>query len=142
MDILIEKSKDNFDAIQILEASKHYTPIIHCAYYSSLQLVMYYFYEYVENDREKIKNNISYTKTSSHSYFINGLTTEIKKINRPLSIKIYKALNNFKKKRNDADYSEIIISESDAYKARDIAKSINKCLKKLFENGKCEGFFI
>jgi len=135
--MLQAKSEENFKAIDILIASKTYSVAVHCAYYSSLQLVMHYVLSYAvkSEDKEEFINNVK-KGASSHITYINSLTDEVKRIDRTAAADIYKALNSFKAKRNSADYDLNEIKEDDAKKSHDFAKQINSFLINFFNNGK------
>jgi len=135
--MLKAKSDENFKAIDILIASKTYSVAVHCAYYSSLQLVMHYVLSYAVKS-EDIDEFINNTKNgvSSHNTYINKIMNEVKRVDAKAGVDIYKALNSFKAKRNSADYELNEIKEEDAKKSHDFAKQINNFLINFFNDGK------
>jgi ankyrin repeat protein len=133
--VLKKKSEENLQAIDILISSKLKAPVIHCAYYSSLQLVIHYFYEYCGITEEEVKFETS--NGGSHNYYLNKLVNEITILNKSNALAFHKYFSNFKRKRNDADYSNNEISESDLALAKEKALNIKKFFIQI-EHGKCE----
>lgn len=141
MSYLLKKSDENFSAIDILIASKLYNPVIHCAYYSSLQLIIHYTYEYCGISEEQAQNDINY-EGNSHAYFLTNFVNEIEKINRTNASKFYKYFNQFKRKRIEADYYNIELLEVDSNKAKECAKKIRTFLTLICDEGKCENIHL
>ena len=96
MSVFKIKSEENFQAINLLIESKLSTPVIHCAYYSALQLVIHYFYEYCGISEEQA--NIETIKMGSHNYYLNKFVNEIKKLHQDNAHIFYVFFSNFKRK--------------------------------------------
>jgi len=141
MERLRNKSIENYKATELLISSKTYSVAVHCAYYSSFQLAMYYVLSYSVNENEfdsfinKVKNG-----KGSHNEYINKLVNEVRGVDKYAGIDLYKAFNSFKSKRKDADYEMIEIDEDDAKKSFDFATELNNFLNNFFKNGKITEF--
>lgn len=142
MSILKKKSSDNFQAIDLLSSGKLYSPGIHCAYYSSLQLVIYFFYEYTGITEKQANVDMKSNKTGSHTYYLKELVTQIERSNSKNAIAFYKYFNVFKRKRTESDYYNIEITEENLKEAKKRAEKINEFLINTFENGKCENVYF
>ena len=140
MSVLKDKSEENFQAIDILISSKLKAPVIHCAYYSSLQLVIHYFNIHCNVSQEEIQSGVN--SEGSHNFYLNNFVTELKGLDRRNAVIFYTYFNQFKNKRKTADYSNIEISDDDLKEARDRAKKIKKFLKLVDENGECKNIHI
>jgi len=137
LSIIKNKSLENFTAIDILNSSNLYSPGIHCAYYSSLQLLIHYFYEYCNFTEEEVDEEIR-IKGGSHNFYLSKFVDEIRKLNAVNASKFYSYFSSFKRKRNEADYKNIEITPDNLMEAKKKAEKIRKFLNNICVNGKCE----
>ena len=133
MSILEKKSNENYLAIATLMNNQIHAPVVHCAYYSSFQLMMHYTYSYSKKTEEQIEKKAN--NQGSHNYYLSLYTEEIKKIDSRNALQFYKYFSNFKRKRTEADYQNIEISEKDSLRAKDCADKIRKFLKLIDDEG-------
>ena len=142
MEIFKIKSKQNQDAVDLLEDSKLYTPAVNSTYYCTLQLIIYYFYRFCCNEEEydNVQSDISQAKGSSHVYYSNKIVFEIKNNlhDRVSAAEFIKIFNRFKAFRNECDYSKKEITSEELKNAKDYSNKINTFIKECFEHGKSE----
>ena len=141
MSILKEKSEENFQAVGLLSASKLYTPGIHCAYYSSFQLIIHYFHEISSKSYDEVASETSLKGTGVHAYYLSEFVKEISVLNQKNATLFYKYFNQFKRKRNNADYKPVPIGVDDLEGATMDAKNIRAFLKMTCDEGKCEDIY-
>jgi len=141
LSILLNKSSENFQAIDLLDSSKLYTPGVHCAYYSALQLVIHYFYVYCGISEAEVKRDIQ-GGGNSHNYYLNKLVEEIKELDVRNAAQFYRFFSIFKRKRNEADYHNIKIGEVELMEAKEKAKKVKIFLIKACDEGKCEDIYF
>lgn len=137
MSYLLQKSDENFQAIDLLIAGKLFAPVIHCAYYSSLQLIICSFYKYTGISEDDAQKDIG-EGGNSHNYFLNKFVDELKKLDSSNAAKFHQYFSSFKRKRVIADYYNAEIAEGDIKKAKECATKIKSFLKKVNDDGKCE----
>jgi hypothetical protein len=135
-----DKSEENLKATELLINAKLNVPVVHCAYYSSLQLIINFVYEYCDSSEEEIINGSK--NEGSHNFFINKVTSELKNINSEHALNFNKFINSFKRKRNEADYLNVNISEEHAIAAKERAEKVKKFFKIVCDDGKCQNIFI
>jgi len=138
--ILEKKSIENFQAIDLLINGKLNAPVIHCAYYSSLQLLIHNFYKYTGISEAQAISNIK-ANGKSHQYFLNMYVEEIKTLDSRNASKFLNFFNSFKRKRNESDYNNIDINDSDSKEAKVCAEKIKIFLNKVSNEGKCENIY-
>jgi hypothetical protein len=134
--ILSQKSKENFEAIDILIEHNLKAPVVHCAYYSCLQLLMHFVHRYSSHTEDELKKETQ--GKGSHNYYISIYYNEIKGLNPKNVHAFYKYFTKFKRKRTEADYYNIEITESDLKRAKDNAIKIHKFLELVENEGRCE----
>ncbi|WP_073170751.1 hypothetical protein [Tangfeifania diversioriginum] len=139
MSELIQKSSENFDAIDKLIEQNLKAPVIHCAYYSSLQLIIHYSYEYSKLTEEEALREVK--SKGSHLFYLNIYVKEIRKINARNASQFYKFFTNFKRKRTEADYYNTQIFESDLKQAKKFAQVIREFIRLIHDEGKCENIY-
>jgi ankyrin repeat protein len=138
--VLRNKSDENFKAINILIDSKLNTPVIHCAYYSSLQLIIDFLHEY-SNFSEEASLQEGYQE-QTHNFYLNKAVLELKNISKTNAGRFHKYFSAFKRKRKDADYTNIEILEKDALRAKESANKIRTFFNFVTKDGKCENIYI
>lgn len=139
MSIISQKSDENFQAIGLLIENNLKAPVIHCAYYSCLQKVIHYTYEYSNITEEQIEKGAN--GQGSHNFYLNTFVKEIRKLDSRNAAQFHKFFSNFKRKRTEADYHKIEILEDDLIHAKENAEKIRKFLKLIDNEGKCENVY-
>jgi hypothetical protein len=133
---ILQKSSENFDAVDLLMDNNINAPVIHCAYYSSLQLIIHFVYNYCSLTGQQIDAGTS--KNGSHNFFINTCVTEIRRIDSRNASLFYIYFSQFKRKRREADYDETIMSEQELIGAKERVVKIRKFIKLIEDEGRCE----
>jgi hypothetical protein len=133
---ILQKSSENFDAVDLLMVNKLNAPVIHCAYYSSLQLIIHFVYEYCSLTREQIDAGTN--NSGSHNFYLNACVSEIKSLNARNATLFYSYFSQFKRKRHEADYDDKIMLDQDLGRAKESAIKIRKFIKLIEDEGRCE----
>lgn len=133
---LLQKSKENRDAINVLKSNSLTAPIVHCAYYSSLQLLKHYAHEYSGKSFEEIESESK--DKSSHNFILNLFVGEIRKLDNRNAAEFYRYFSVFKRLRKEVDYDNAEILPEHAIEAEERADKISKFIKKIVENGECK----
>ncbi len=145
MEIFKTKSKQNQDAVALLEDGKLYTPAVNSSYYCTLQLIIYYCYTFClkEEEYDNVQSEISQAKMSSHAYYASKIVYEIKKsFDRGSAAEFIKVFNRFKAFRNKCDYTKKEFGSVELDDAKKYSRKINIFIKECFENGKCERNYL
>lgn len=135
MSELLKKSKENIDAADLLIASRKYASSVHCSYYSLLQKAQQIVFTLTGKSLGDLVagNRIANKPTSSHSALRLELLQLVKgklKSNREVE-SFNTSFNILKKQRENADYSEVVISEDMAKNALRDSRELNSTLSKL-----------
>ena len=130
MSYILDKSKQNrYAALKLYDTEKKYAPSIHCAYYSSIQLMIHVL---LENGYTEQKISEDTKKESSHLYYIKE-TEALLKVKSLGDIKNFSEIKNLKAYRTKSDYRNIEISSDDCDKAIKIADKVNGILNRVFK---------
>lgn len=129
MSILKNKSDENRLAAHILLDNNHFSPSVHCSYYSCIQLMKYILLKDGLTESELYeKQKIS--EQNLHEFLINHFFKELRSGN---AFSQYRntigRLPELKQLRVDADYKAIEISDEDARKAIQLSNRITSDLK-------------
>ena len=138
MSYLRIKSNENYKAINLLDRAELYAPGLHCAYYSSLQLLIHFFYVYCPYNEEQAKDEIKNSKIGTHTFYLSKFTEELRGLNESNAAKFYKFFNNLKRKRVEADYYDININSSDLLSAKNKTEKIRAFLNIIHDYGECK----
>jgi uncharacterized protein (UPF0332 family) len=128
MSILKGKSTENIEAMDILINNGKYTPSIHCAYYSCLQLSKHILSQYCSIDYEQQDTESS--GRGSHNYIIKELSIQLEKIGRFQKLNYNNNINKLKMLRKISDYNNQTITENEANRAKVMANDIINILNK------------
>jgi len=128
--ILEDKSKENIKAAKVLIENEYYSPSIHCAYYSNIQLMKYILIFEYDMSEESIRNEQKKSKEgfSFHYWIIN----KFRKLLDTNKRREFDTIQYLKKERVRADYKNENISEENSKKALSLAKEINILLTNTF----------
>nr|WP_320021715.1 hypothetical protein [uncultured Draconibacterium sp.] len=136
MSIIAQKSEENYNAIDVLIKEDFKAPVVHCAYYSCLQLMIHQVYFYTGMTEEEVVKETQ--GQGSHNFYLSTFVAEIRKLNSRNAAIFYKFFGNFKRKRTEADYHNIEILERDVLEAKEYAEKIRIFLNLIENDGKCE----
>ena len=102
---LLIKSKENFELASSLYNSKKYVnSIVHCSYYSSLQLIKYVVIFELGRDEKSIENEANFKKTGTNNLLISLLFKELNERNKSDAVDLHTAIKELKQLRVDSDY--------------------------------------
>lgn len=133
---ILQKSGENFDAVDLLMNNKLNAPVIHCAYYSSLQLIMHFVYNYCGLSKEQINEGTNHS--GSHNFYINACVIEIRSLDSRNASIFYNYFSQFKRKRHEADYEDKLMSDLEIVSAKESVVKIRKFIKLIEDEGRCE----
>ena len=133
MSILLEKSKQNYNASEILIKNNYHASSVHCSYYSCVQLMIHLLLTKLGYSQETIDEACKIEKKGSHQFAINTLNKKMISMNiRFDSSKFDREIKKLKNFREQADYHEIEIDSDFSNEALTFSKSINQILTKTF----------
>jgi uncharacterized protein (UPF0332 family) len=128
--VLLNKSDFNFESANILQKQSKYCSVVHCAYYSSIQLMKYLLLYKAGKTDAMIIQERSVTGEGSHEYMINTISKFLKDNKHPDAVIFFKGINDLKKMRVKADYEEIQIDDKIGRNSILLSEQSNKILKK------------
>lgn len=125
MSELLNKSKLNLEAADLLISRNNFAPSIHCSYYSFIQTALYILSGYGINNQ---------TQHNSHEIIRNNLFKLLEAKHKLDSIYFNRDFNRIKKMRIRSDYFDLGIEEKDASMVNTTSKELSKLILKLDEN--------
>lgn len=131
MSALTNKSDINYSSAEILQQKSHYCSTVHCAYYSSVQLMKHILLNNIGKSESQIKTESKGTNGGSHIYMIAEVFAYLIKINNKESNMFNTNIVSLKKLRERADYFDVNIDSATGKSSITLAESINKILKKV-----------
>lgn len=131
MPIMKQKSDENLNAARLLVENNMYASSIHCFYYSILQLSKYILDKYCGISYEQQDEN--FQGKDSHNAIIKILGQKLGAKNRFYKLDYMSNLNNLKKLRKTADYSNNQILSNDIGCATNDVKELLNILHKNYK---------
>ena len=129
MSVLRMKSKINQDAAAHLQNQLYFPPVVHCAYYSCVQLMRHILlFEKGWSDWEMEKERRTSGRLGPHEYLINKISNELEIMNADHRT-FYKEIDSLKKLHVSADYKNHLINWQISNKAILLSTSITNYLK-------------
>lgn len=140
MAYLIGKSNLNKAAADELYKSGHHPSVVHCAYYSCVQLMKHIIIHKIGKSEKQIEQDLRQTDQSGrkmnggvHEYLINILYTNIKSQNMDGTV-FNTNITQLKKLRGHADYSDAFnVDSTVSHKSITLANAVIKDLKTKFK---------
>src|ERR1035437_993426 len=133
MSKLLEKSRFNLDAAEVLIRERLYAPSVHCSYYSCFQRIKSIFPIYFDLTFSQIDVIVRTGKANEHAYLIRYISEQIlKNIGLMEYAEFKRKIGDLKEFRVSSDYKEIEITSDLSNKALKIAKAINGFLAEVF----------
>jgi hypothetical protein len=132
MSYLTNKSDINRAAADLLQTNYYYPSVIHCSYYSCIQLMKHIFLFTLNKSEVDLESEERATTTGSHEVLINNITTHLK-TNKKDWRTFNTNINQLKRLRVIADYQDI---EIDSRKGNDSIFLSDTVLKLLKSNVK------
>ncbi|RFS24859.1 hypothetical protein DVR12_06620 [Chitinophaga silvatica] len=133
MSCLKIKSEINFNAARHLQMKYYYPSVVHCAYYSCIQLMRHVLIfniglsdRQMEEDRKEY-----YPSLGVHQYLIERLTLELQNGDCDWK-KFHNEIEELRKLRTRSDYQDKVISENNSQRSIILCYSIINCLKTFF----------
>lgn len=140
MSELVKKALSNFSAAELLIEKKNYSPSIHCAYYSSLQIILFLIksklsktWKNYYKDSKDAAIALKQPNESIHNLYISFIKQDINKTDVNTQRKFSTDIGILKKYRNNSDYTEIEIKDKIADQSIQLAKNINSQLIKHYQ---------
>lgn len=131
MNGFLEKTTQNLNSAKILLDQCHYSSSVHCSFYGCLQTAFHTLFVKLNHEKSQFDHMRRLQKMGTHQYVFNLIKKEIEK---SLKSDYQWFIHNFtklKKLREQADYSEEPISQSEGYNALSKAIAINNLINKL-----------
>jgi hypothetical protein len=132
MSHLTNKSDINRAAADLLQTNYYYPSVIHCSYYSCIQLMKHIFLFILNKSEVDLESEGRTTGTGSHEVLINSINTHLKTNNKDWKT-FNTNINQLKRLRVAADYQDI---EIDSGKGNDSILLSDIVLKFLKSNVK------
>ncbi|HMR90131.1 MAG TPA: HEPN domain-containing protein [Saprospiraceae bacterium] len=126
MQILLDKSKANIDAAELLHQDEFYAPSVHCSYYSCIQLMRHLIFNKFGDDEKEFDERPEVKSSGSHNFLISFLRNKIQDPNksRSFSDNIFR----LKSHRINADYKQMNVLKSDSTTSISLAKTTRTIL--------------
>lgn len=129
MSHLIDKSITNSIAAKLLHQKALYSSVIHCSYYSCVQLMKHTWLNSMNRTDDELKRLYNSYKTGSHNVLINEIVNFIStKFQNHKDFNIY--ILQLKRLRTLADYEEYFIDFESSEKSISLSKLSKKILTK------------
>lgn len=128
MSLLSQKSLINYDSAGRLQQFTNYCSVVHCAYYSSVQLMRHILLNKIGKSEADIKSETAAINGGSHVYMINETFNYLKLKNNKELIVFFNKINSLKKLRIEADYGEVNIDYDKGRNSILLSEEINKIL--------------
>jgi uncharacterized protein (UPF0332 family) len=130
MEQLRNKSEISIASAELLHNRSMYPSVIHYAYYSCIQMIIYVLrvkFNHSENDLKPDNGE----KVGAHEKLINTVSLYFQKNGYQQMKKFVSEINDLKRLRIDADYKDISIDYDKSSSSIKLSKSIVKDIKNL-----------
>lgn len=132
-DKLFDKSKDNEKAADYLfNKKRHYSAIVHCAYYSCFQLILYLLKNYLYRNEASLRDESKNGKKSIHVTCIENIFNDLIEFNSECASDFNDYINELKEMRICSDYQNREIDSNYSLKAINLSRNIKKILKEKY----------
>lgn len=126
---LKNKSDINLIAAELLHKQSYYPSVVHCAYYSCVQLMKHTWLYIMKKSNEDLINLSNHTSEGSHELLINQIRSFIK-ANSQDDRTFNRDILQLKRLRVRADYEDLMIDYEISEKSITLSKSTQKILNK------------
>ena len=133
MSFLKNKSEINFAAAELLHQKCHFPAVVHCSYYSCVQLMKHIYLSKIKKTEDNLREEIRKSPDkSSHNTLIDEIHKFIEKLSLDKEDRVYfyKEISSLKNLRNKADYEDIEVDITKSKKSLDMSKTLLVILKK------------
>lgn len=122
------KSELNRAAADLLQRSNYYPSVIHCAYYSCVQLMKHILIVTLGIAEIELNNETRNSTKGSHEIIINRIIIYLK--NNSKDWRTFNSkINQLKKLRVDADYTDISIDSSKGSNSIQLSDEVSRLLR-------------
>jgi hypothetical protein len=132
MSYLKNKSEINFASAELLHTKNYYPAVVHCSYYSCIQLMKHIWLHKMNKTEDELSQLNRNSVETSHQVLINQIGSFLKSKNSVAFRDFNNTIGQLKKIRNDADYKDIQIdfaaSVSSISLSKESLNALNKCL--------------
>lgn len=134
----LTKSEFNFSSAEILhDKHHHYCSVVHCAYYSSVQLMLHILHVKINKTEQQARADAQKTKVSandpdkgSHEIIISEVAGYLRNVNNKEFPMFNNNIGKLKQLRHKADYKNEAIIDKESKGSIETAREINKILRK------------
>ena len=131
MSLLSQKSDFNYASAEHLQKATYYCSVVHCAYYSCLQLMKHILLNNVGKTSEQIREESSKDPLGNgfHAYMISSTAKFLFPENKKQAVMFVTEMHSLRKLRSKADYEEVNIDVKMGKSSIELSQKINKILK-------------
>jgi uncharacterized protein (UPF0332 family) len=126
---LKNKSELNLSAAELLHKQSYYPSVVHCAYYSCVQLMKHTWLTSMGKTNNDLKALNTNSKDGSHEILINQIKAFVKSKSQDDRV-FYRDILILKRLRVNSDYDDILIDYSISGESIRLSKLTQKILKK------------
>lgn len=124
---LKNKSEVNLSAAEFLHDACLYPSVVHCAYYSCIQLMKHIYLYSMGKTEAELRNLANSPKEGSHEVLINQIRNFIN--SKSIDVRAYnRDILQLKRLRVRADYEDVLIDFSKSSESISLSKSTRKIL--------------
>lgn len=121
-------------SVKLLHKKRLYPTVAHCSYYSCLQLSKHLWLHPMNKTEENLEAECAANKKGTHGMLINATRKYILSSNKIScsndSRNFYSKMQELKRLRVSADYSDIVFTKNDSAKSISLANDVHPILKK------------
>ena len=123
------KSEQNLTVAKLLHEQSYYSTVVHCAYYSCIQLMRHIFMVTMGRELKALQDLQKKQEKGSHEVLINEIREFIK--SKENDEKNYRnKIGTLKRLRVEADYDDILIDEAKSKQAKQLCIEVQTILRK------------
>jgi hypothetical protein len=126
---LKNKSELNLGAAELLHKESYYPPVVHCAYYSCIQLMKHIWLNSMGKSEQELKVINNNSNQGSHEVLINQIKSFIQSKSQN-DREFYNDILQLKRLRVNADYDDISIDYTKSNQSIGLSKATLSILKK------------
>jgi hypothetical protein len=125
---LSNKSEINKAAAELLQDKSYYPSVVHCAYYSCIQLMKHILLFTLNKTEAEIANEVRNSGEGSHEIMINNINGHLRSNNKDWKT-FNSSINQLKRLRVNADYENIQIDSTKGSNSILLSNTVLKHLK-------------
>jgi hypothetical protein len=125
---LANKSEINKAAAELLQEKSYYPSVVHCAYYSCIQLMKHILLFTLNKTETEIASDVRNSGEGSHEIMINTINSHLRSNNKDWKT-FNSGINQLKRLRVNADYENIQIDSTIGNNSIILSDAVLKHLK-------------